>query len=304
MDSCNGLVLFWHTRSDTYATELGYIVCNPATEEWVSVPRSCWSWCDGGEDCDIKRMRTITRLIFDPVVSSQFELVHFLICTDGSAQPAQVHTYSSESRAWSSRATECWSDEAINTSVDFAFVHGMIHLYGRRQNVIVGVDGRGEKRRIIRWPKEERGSLVFIGESQGLLHCTSAHGELIDDMIELSIWVLEGYGMEQWILKDSVNCMQLFGGEEKWGLAYATVTIHPDRSLAFFFHLKNKKLVSYDMDSKEVSALCTLEGGWIPMNPYFPYFGESSGSLRNVDIAGYGILLRRFQKESYILIFQ
>jgi hypothetical protein len=35
-DSCNGLLLFLHTRPGTYE-EKGYIVCNPATREWVLV---------------------------------------------------------------------------------------------------------------------------------------------------------------------------------------------------------------------------------------------------------------------------
>jgi hypothetical protein len=38
LGSCNGLLLFGHSRvSDTFDS-LGYIVCNPVTEQWVAVP--------------------------------------------------------------------------------------------------------------------------------------------------------------------------------------------------------------------------------------------------------------------------
>jgi hypothetical protein len=79
LDSCNGLLLFGCTREDKF----GYIVCNPATEELVTVPASSAS-CpplpplevgfyvvvdDGDARC------AYTFLMFDPAVSSDFHLV-------------------------------------------------------------------------------------------------------------------------------------------------------------------------------------------------------------------------------------
>ena len=40
--SCNGLLLFGHRRDSDSYDSLGYIVCNPATEQWVTVPSSGW----------------------------------------------------------------------------------------------------------------------------------------------------------------------------------------------------------------------------------------------------------------------
>lgn len=96
----------------------------------------------------------------------------------------------------------------------------------------------------------------------------------LGNMTELSISVLENYDTDRWILKDSVSCMQLFGEVDCY-FAESTVGFHPDHNLVFFFHLFNRKLVSYDMDSKEVSTLCTLDG-WLPITPYSPYFVETS----------------------------
>ena len=191
----------------------------------------------------------------------------------------QVHTYSSESREWSGSSVECWSHQIIETWVTKAFVNGMLHLAvilrSDYQVVIAAVDGEGEKRRVIPWPEEERGSLVFIGQSKGLLHCTSGKKDDLGNMTELLISVLENYDTDRWILKGSVSCLQLFG-EVDCSLADSTVAFHPDHNMVFFFHIWNRKLVSYDMDSKEVSTLCTLDGWWLPITPYCPYFVKSS----------------------------
>uniref|UniRef100_A0A0A9GG52 F-box domain-containing protein n=1 Tax=Arundo donax TaxID=35708 RepID=A0A0A9GG52_ARUDO len=40
LDSCNGLLLFGHTRDLDNCVRPRYIVCNPAIEHWVLVPRS------------------------------------------------------------------------------------------------------------------------------------------------------------------------------------------------------------------------------------------------------------------------
>ncbi|CAN6213369.1 unnamed protein product [Urochloa humidicola] len=264
--------MFVHSRcsSEAHIAE-DYIVCNPATKEWVLVPATGIQ-CE----CESEYLVTAGYLIFDPAVSPEFKLVQFLFGEDMSL--LQMHTYSSESRVWSCRSVESWSDVRIQTWISGAIVNGMLHLAVRfisdYQVVIIVVDGEGEKSRTIRWLKEENGELGFLGQSQGLLHCTGGHKDDLGDMTELSIFVLEDYDTEKWILKDTVSCLQLFG-EVDCCIADSTVAFHPVHSLVFFFHLWNRKLVSYDMDSKEVSTLCTLDG-WIPITPYFPYFVESS----------------------------
>ncbi|TVU18284.1 hypothetical protein EJB05_34373, partial [Eragrostis curvula] len=69
-DSCNGLFLFDHgLRSSEPSDRFGYVVCNPATKHWVTVPR-----------CDVyhtSRDPRYSYLLFDPVASSHFHLVQF-----------------------------------------------------------------------------------------------------------------------------------------------------------------------------------------------------------------------------------
>ncbi|XP_072147864.1 F-box protein At5g49610 [Setaria viridis] len=256
--SCNGLVLFRHKQylNAGHAKTLGYIVCNPATKEWVTVPRSGWTLAKGQGDYDPEEWPAVTYLIFDPAVSSQFKLVQF--CHDSGLNMSQVYTYSSKSGVWSERASECWSSETVGSCVGSAFVNGMLHLIVHRSyeqlSMIVAVDGEGEKCRIIHWAEQERGLLVFLGQSQGNLICMSGH--IVDHqtgfITELSIWVLEDYGTEQWMLKDRLSYLQLFG-EVSLSRCFLSfpIAIHPDRNVFFFVYGLNGKLVSYDMDSKE-----------------------------------------------------
>ena len=53
------------------------------------------------------------------------------------------------------------------------------------------------------------------------------------------------------------------------------VVIHPDHNSIILVQHWNQKLVSYDMDSKELHALCTLGEGYRSITPYVPYFMES-----------------------------
>ncbi|XP_039798789.1 putative F-box protein At3g52320 isoform X2 [Panicum virgatum] len=83
--SCNGLLLFGHRRAGDSYDSLGYIVCNPATEQWVAVPSSGWKPLplfdeleDPGSDSDTEIGWACTYLIFNPAVSKHFQLVEFI----------------------------------------------------------------------------------------------------------------------------------------------------------------------------------------------------------------------------------
>jgi len=100
LHSCNGLLLF---RRDTnpYTVgrardTLGYVVCNPATEEWVAVPSSGW-YVDPTEDLDEEdgdmEIGEHTFLIFDSAVSSHFKVVQY---TASIQNEVGLRAYSSE----------------------------------------------------------------------------------------------------------------------------------------------------------------------------------------------------------------
>ncbi|CAN6203241.1 unnamed protein product [Urochloa humidicola] len=284
LGSCNGLVLFGHRRISEMYGSLGYIVCNPATEQWVAVPSSGWTPSDSISEA------SCTFLIFDPAVSSHFQLVQFTQDDDGvmlqfwrddddDEGVTEVRTYSSESGVWSGRTSKWGAYGWILSYLGSPFLNGMLHFnvgheYGK-EDQIVAVDREVQKCRNIRWP-EKRGEIVFVGQSQGLLHCISAHTKTIETA-ELCVWVLEDYDTEEWVLKHSVSFAHLSGKLGRTDVFnFYFVSIHPDCNMVFFVRSESRKLMSYDMDSKEVCVLCTVVGSdYIRVTQYIPYFSES-----------------------------
>ncbi|TVU41197.1 hypothetical protein EJB05_14696, partial [Eragrostis curvula] len=280
LHSCNGLLLFEHGYNPDTS---GYVVCNPATEQLVAVPLSPLNK-DGNWFGDT------TFLMSDPAVSSHFHLIKFWNSLELNV--VAVHIFSSETGVWSDRASEwrageeggqwaqwvksAWVTRKFSgTKISSTFFNSMLHFVPCRFDgmvLIVGVDGGGKTCRIIPW-QELYAYPIFIGHTQGRLCIIARNNMMTFD--ELSIWVLEDYDTEEWSLKQSVRVLKLFGKiSDQHGANYDVVAIHPDRNLVFFVEHWNQKLISYDMDSKEVHALCTLEHTYEFITPYVPYFSE------------------------------
>ncbi|CAN6222522.1 unnamed protein product [Urochloa humidicola] len=258
LNSCNGLLLFGQPSAagDTRS----YIVYNPATEHWVPVPSSGFSsipmeYYDS--DDDDEESCVLTYLIFDPVISSHFQLIEF----GHNSEVALLQTYSSETERWGDKPRERqrWKKGG--------------------PELIAAIDGKGKTCKVIHWV-EDRGSPVFVGQSRGLLHCLSVSGHPDDNschMTELSVWVLDDYDAEKWNLKHTVSFSELFGKKScQFATDYNVTAIHPDQNLVFFIQHWDYKLISYDMDRKEVCALRTVGCDYGVIAPYIPYFSETS----------------------------
>ncbi|CAN6357161.1 unnamed protein product [Urochloa humidicola] len=285
LHSCNGLLLLGHIKDGDSYPSLGYIVCNPATEQWVTVPRSGWkpSWLHGDDETDSSDdfdNAAFTYLVFDPAASLHFQLVQFWV--NDNSRVVHMQTYSSETGVWCD-GESTWQDDIVAFYAGSAFLGGMLHFcnthfsgFEMDMELIVAVDGEGGSCRVIIGP-EKLCDVAFVGQSQGRLHYMIQHGDSTGEMTALSIWVLHDYDAGEWVLKHSVTFLQLFGRMScQVQDDYSVVAIHPDRSLIFFFQHWDQKLISYDMDSQEVCTLCTLGVGCQTILPYVPYFAESS----------------------------
>ncbi|CAN6335162.1 unnamed protein product [Urochloa humidicola] len=291
LHSCNGLLLLGHRRHGDIYDSLGYIVCNPAIEQWVAVPNSGWkpfSLMGAEEILDFDSYNEprsrFTYLIFDPAVSSHFRLVEFWMWTDSVQFVEELHTYSSVTEVWTKccRTDKLGLDKGLVISffAGSGLVNGMLHFSATRvgtgQKLIFAIDGQGRKCRFISGP-EKHADVAFVGQSQGRLHYMTQHRDSNSEKTQLSIWVLQDYDAEGWVLKHSVPFLQLFGRMNcDVELDYKVVAIHPDCNLIFFVQRWDLKLKSYDMNSKELCTLRIL--GFGPQNivPYVPYFAESS----------------------------
>ncbi|CAN6203238.1 unnamed protein product [Urochloa humidicola] len=288
LGSCNGLLLFEHCSIQ--ATAPDYAVCNPATEQWVAVP---------GTGCpllpDVSDAHTY--FIFYPTVSPHFRLVHFW--QKEYFGEIEVRAYSSETMVWSTDMASQqgrWRDEGgwkkwvnggamLSPSWGSAFVNGLLHLVvyhvteDCEEYLIAAVDMEGKSCRTITLP-DESSFLPFVGQSQGHLHFAGGLVEREGGYLKwagLSIWVLEEFDTEEWVLKHRVSFLELFGPMNSLdGFNRSVLAIHPDRNLIFILQNSNQKLISYDMDSKELHAFHTLGHNFESCTPYVPNFLESS----------------------------
>lgn len=147
---------------------------------------------------------------------------------------------------------------------------------------------------------------IFIGPSQGHLHCINEErwardipSELSsrvytresDDHCDLlSIWVLEDSDTQKWVLKHSVSHMRLFGRSRlsEATLDYNVAVIHPDSNLVFISLYSERQLISYGLDSKEVCAVgATKDALWF--TPYVPCFSDFLSVAENEEeLMGHG----------------
>ncbi|KAK3130015.1 hypothetical protein QOZ80_6BG0487850 [Eleusine coracana subsp. coracana] len=303
LHSCNGIFLFGHGPDRFHP--LGYLVCNPATQQWVAVPSSGWTPSqlkeeeeDYDSDDNEDEETSHTYLLFDPAVSPHFRLVMFAL-KGGFSSEAAVHTYSSETGVWIDRSggeqsKQREGDEhqrldtfgAISTLDGSAFVSGLLHLVvspiQKDREVIVAVDGEGKTRKVLHYPEKPDQictDVIFIGQSQGRLHCITTDRSPENTVsFEIMIWVLEDYANERWVLKHSVNSSRLFGNKNCF-ITFShnvVVAIHPDCNLLYYFLHGGRILVSYDMDSDKLTPICIVGRANVHATPYVPYFAESS----------------------------
>jgi hypothetical protein len=128
------------------------------------------------------------------------------------------------------------------------------------------------KCRVIRWPDwRPFPQAACIGQSQGCLHCI---GELVEGSglrsPGLSIWVLEDYDTEEWVLKHSLSLWQLVEGIDP--IHFSLLYCWPSYRLQsdfFFVHCSDQKLRSYDVHPAQLHPTSVL-ASCVPAAPGAP----------------------------------
>lgn len=267
-DCCNGLLFCFYWKVSP-RDEVDTVVCNPATEKWLVLPRS-----------DRESQVYVSRLGFDPAVSSHFHVFSILRDVEGEGYITGVEIYSSETGAWSHIENGWGNDIALyERSI---FLNGLLHFISLN-STIVAVDREGKSWRTIPlldticaeniWNL----NAAFIGQSQGRLHYLNVRER---DASTLSVWILENYQSGKWNFKYNISTSQLFGYKGLVnGRQYTLIAIHPECSLIFYIMYGGNVLMSYDMDHGEVHPICNLRekfyGACDPYHPYVPLFTES-----------------------------
>ncbi|CAM0884632.1 unnamed protein product [Alopecurus aequalis] len=274
LDCCNGLLLCQRSKQeDTYTTKmiLDYVVCNPATEQWVSVPATEWS----GKALNV-------RLGFDPAFSSHFHVFEFapigVVDAEYSGDTGHIKAvgiYSSKGRAWTRRSAWDCPIKILYTSSSSAFFNGVMYSISYDDMVVAVIDVEGNCRVIPTPTPHDVGVRSNVYLARGQLYLARYYDS------QLSVWALEDCSSEDWILKHNVSQMQLFRKEYSSNVWMYNVIIHPEENVIFMQfsisyqspHHSVNKLVSYEMDSRELRFIRDLEWGCVaPYLPYVPFF--------------------------------
>ncbi|XP_037410272.1 F-box protein At2g16450-like [Triticum dicoccoides] len=259
---CNGLLLC--LCSQPYAEKPDYVVCNPATEKWVTFPAN--------------RIVSFARLGFDPAVSSHFHVFELVPIKGGhDYRIEEVGIYSSKAGGWTHQIA--WDDPIeIRYFSGGTFLSGVLYLPSDN-NSVAAIDVEGNCR-IIPLPTSHDAPIVpNVYVSLGQLHLTNRGAS------ELSIWVLEDSSSEDcWTLKLNVSYLQLFGeGYSSRMPYYGVISAHPEHNMVFItIGLRSGfqelvKLFSYDVDSRELCFVSDL--GWYVRRAYLSYVPLFSESL-------------------------
>ncbi|CAN6284214.1 unnamed protein product [Urochloa humidicola] len=260
LDCCNGLLLcrclLPNPRDSDGMRPFLYAVCNPATEKWVMLPVGSSGF------------RT-ARLGFDPALSSHFHVIEYV--EDEGDYITGVDIYSSKTGSWSSMESK-WSDGAmLYNGLKSVFLNGIMHSLVL-MNEIVAVDMEGKRWRTIPTPPSEE--FGFISQANG---CLLYFDEDDNHAYKLSVWILEDYGTDKWVLKHTVSTLFLFGGKKlQFDLDYKVIAVHPECNLIFFVFGWDHTLMAYEMDRREVHVIRNIgHDAWDPYLPYVPFFSES-----------------------------
>jgi len=196
-------------------------------------------------------------LAFDPAVSSHFHLICFQekgLDEEDEVLVLSMCAYSSETGTWSQSQIN-WNEQGqlegwrhqCHLSYQHAFFNGILHLllFGFDHDQIVALDVQGKTQRMITIPAAAEGRRWnyngYIGHSQGRLHYINNEVDAHDykQRYELSIWVLQDYDKQEWLLKDTVSVLKLSGKMSCTG-SMLVVAIHQDCNVVFILQPLNR----------------------------------------------------------------
>ncbi|RCV35983.1 hypothetical protein SETIT_7G283100v2 [Setaria italica] len=152
LDSRNGLLLLrCPGEGDRHPC---YVVCNPATAEWVALPQPSQT---PGQQCDRdgRGLKTTSAALgFNPAVSScfyVFQLMEEKWVYNNVNVIRAVEIYSSETGAWISRLSG-WKDRLVFFAGNKTYFKGFLYSTSFFEDVIAAVDTKGQTWRIYHHP--------------------------------------------------------------------------------------------------------------------------------------------------------
>ncbi|XP_077252451.1 F-box protein At5g07610-like [Tasmannia lanceolata] len=249
VNCCNGLLLCRMGGSDWNQNQefLHYIVCNPTTKKWVSLPKVHKSSCING-------------LVYDPLISDQFKVVRFLCCSPETSS-IELQIFSSKTGKWVETTVFFGSPCYFWYGRQVVFSNGSLHVLFYPHHVLK-YDIKKESCRLIELPPEvmKLSPIDCLGESCGYLHYAER------DTSTIKIWMLVDWQRSEWVLKHCIimQALRKQFPHSHW-FRFNFLAFHPDLEVVF---LEAQGFIfSYHLNSSKLEKFWTVTQEGVP--PFF-----------------------------------
>jgi hypothetical protein len=284
MSCSNGLLLCYHGGITTYLADISHvIVCNPATEEWMSLPNTQ----PGPADSEYDLM-----LCFDPSWSQ-----HFIVFTFQSVS-SLYGEYSTEVKIFFSKDSTwhgChWERDSGFYSTE-RFLNGVLYVSHVCEHTLLAIDAPDTgthwlNQRIIQLPGFPNGPDMFdccdgcLCVSSGVL--CYAQQELHG--CKMRIWSLEG--PDRWVVKHRLSMNGVFGRdlslcsnrEGFWCFDFDIQAFDLERDLVILVDNVTDKIISFSISTGKASEMMKIPrfGELYRRIFYVPYYCKFPALIR------------------------
>ncbi|TVU02269.1 hypothetical protein EJB05_52241, partial [Eragrostis curvula] len=266
VDCCNGLMLCEYRSCQTCPDIFRFIVCNPATREWRTLP-------DAQRKPDM--FHYTVKLGFDPTISPHFCVFNFRYDRGPSNLVFglnQVEMFSSRNATW--HVYQNMLDPKIHlVSVSgrpHVFLDGYLHAH---TDLDVWVLEELETAQIGRPPSNWTIKLPFhsvdcvvdhcfrgcLGQYRGTLYYAVAE----EDGRTVLVWSHDYYNPEGWTVEHRLSMSDAFGRDDFvhyaddffWACNYEIIAIDMEREVLFLTDDKTERLLSYSISTGKFTEI-------------------------------------------------
>ncbi|EHA8591119.1 F-box protein [Cocos nucifera] len=245
LSSCNGLLLCrswvakgWHGLTPYGVKAQSLYVCNPATREWVVVPKP-------NDGYGYQHLA----LGFDPRISRHY----YVLCSEFHKIP-RFMIFSSKTNEWV--VSEIFDGKSYHEP-QATFFHGIFH-FTNGLNQVLGVNPEGNICRRIELPESD--GIECLGHSGGYLHY------ILKSKDEIKVWMLKDHSHVEWVSTSCINIrdmLQNHGTSETQNVHEISETknvhileFHPDVDVVFL-QIK-RKIFSYHLNCSKLEEVGDL----------------------------------------------